>query len=322
MSTMQETCAEEQAEPRPPLLAKGRPVKLPGRGTLFVREVEGPAGAPTLLLLHGWMASAGLNWHHAFRALGEHFRVIAPDQRGHARGIRSWRRFRLDDCADDAAALLDVLGIESAIAVGYSMGGPVAKLLWRRHPARVSGLVLCATSPRPVRTSNAGAAAFRSAMIVAAGVGRISQLAIGVPTALRRRFVERVTRDPDSIRPSWAAAEFSRHDFRMMLEAGAELGRFDSQDWFRTIDVPTAVVVTTEDRAIPPEHQMLLARHIPDARVFCLDLGHDACRKPDFAGGLLAACHNVVQRAAMAQPPARRARARAGLEIRIVALLA
>ena len=41
---------------------------------------------------------------------------------------------RLADCADDVAALVDELGVTKVIAAGYSMGGPVAQLLWRRHP--------------------------------------------------------------------------------------------------------------------------------------------------------------------------------------------
>ena len=49
------------------------------RGTSYYREIEGPPGAPTLLLLHGWMATGGLNWLRGFEALGEKFRVIAPD---------------------------------------------------------------------------------------------------------------------------------------------------------------------------------------------------------------------------------------------------
>src|SRR5882724_7638081 len=105
-----------------PDIPLGRRVELPGRGTTFFREVAGPPGAPTVLLLHGLIASGGLNWFQAFGPLGKHFRVVAIDHRGHGRGMRSWRRFRLADCADDAAALLDVLGIEHAIAVGYSMG--------------------------------------------------------------------------------------------------------------------------------------------------------------------------------------------------------
>ena len=124
----------------------GRYVALPGRGRTFVRELPGPDGAPTVVLLHGWTTTAALNWSSSFGPLSRHFRVIALDHRGHGRGLRSSSPFRLEDCADDVAALLDSLGIERCIAAGYSMGGPIAQLLRRRHPGLVGGLVLCATS--------------------------------------------------------------------------------------------------------------------------------------------------------------------------------
>ena len=54
-----------------PPLPMGQRVPLQGRGTTFVREIAGPPGAPTVLLLHGWIASGGLNWFTAFDALGE-----------------------------------------------------------------------------------------------------------------------------------------------------------------------------------------------------------------------------------------------------------
>ena len=142
--------AVTEVAPEPPL-PRGQRIELAGRGTTFARIVDGPAGAPTVVLLHGWIASGGLNWFTAFGPLSQRYRVIAPDIRGHGRGIRSRRRFRLADCADDVAALLDQLGAEPAIVVGYSMGGPIAQLLWRRHPDQVAGLVLCATSYRFVR---------------------------------------------------------------------------------------------------------------------------------------------------------------------------
>ncbi len=73
--------------------------------------------------------------------------MIAFDHRGHGTGLRSKKPFRLEDCADDAVDIAAALGVERFIPVGYSMGGPIAQLMWRRHPDNVVGLVLCATAP-------------------------------------------------------------------------------------------------------------------------------------------------------------------------------
>ena len=53
---------------------------------------------------------------------------MAIDHRGHGRGLRTLQRFRLEDAADDAAALCELLGLKDVILVGYSMGGPIALL--------------------------------------------------------------------------------------------------------------------------------------------------------------------------------------------------
>ena len=71
-------------------------------------------------------------------------------------------RFRLEDCADDIAALAGVLGIGRFAAVGYSMGGMVAQLLYRRHAPLLSGLVFCSTA-RNARGSPAEQMAARGA---------------------------------------------------------------------------------------------------------------------------------------------------------------
>src|SRR5688572_33349502 len=105
-----------------PWLPPGQPLHLGRRGRTFVRQLPPPRpGAPTVVLLHGWMATADLNWFTSYRALSEHVGVVAIDQRGHGRGIRSMRPFRLEDCADDVAEVADALGLETFIPVGYSM---------------------------------------------------------------------------------------------------------------------------------------------------------------------------------------------------------
>ena len=110
------------------------------------RQSRRPRRNPPLMLLHGLGMTADLNWGAAYAELCQGFRVVAPDLPGHGRGIRPWPKFSLEKCADHMVALADWLGIDKFIACGYSMGSLVAQLIWRRHPDRVSGLVLGATS--------------------------------------------------------------------------------------------------------------------------------------------------------------------------------
>src|SRR5690606_18858711 len=77
------------AAPPAPELPDGREVELEGLGSVLVREVAGPPGAPAVFLLHGWTASADLNFFTCYRPLGERFRVLAFDHRGHGRGLRT-----------------------------------------------------------------------------------------------------------------------------------------------------------------------------------------------------------------------------------------
>ena len=96
--------------------------------------------------LHGWTATADINWHTSYDALARRFRVLALDHRGHGRGVqpRGLRSLRLEDWPTTSWRSADVLGLDRFVVAGYSMGGPIAKLVWRRHPDRVIG-------PGPVR---------------------------------------------------------------------------------------------------------------------------------------------------------------------------
>lgn len=293
----------ELAEAEPavagPPLPLGRRLELDGRGTTFVREVPGPPGAPTVLLLHGWMASGGLNWFQAFAPLGERYRVVAIDHRGHGRGIRSRRRFRLADCADDAAAVLDQLDTGPAIVVGYSLGGPVAQLLWKRHRSSVDGLVLAATS-HYLMPGMREQMLFASFMAAAAGTTRVGQAAFKGPTRQVRAWMPtgKAVR-PETMR-AWARAEMQRHDPRQLLEAGVAMSNYHGR-WVDGIDVPTAVLVTTRDRAVNPFAQLRMALRIPDAEIRRIDDGHMVCAKPSFGPAVLDAVDSVAARIALAR---------------------
>lgn len=250
--------------------------------------MEGPIGAPTLILLHGWTATADLNFFMCYRALGEHFRVIAIDHRGHGRGIRSNQPFRLSDCADDAAALADQLGITTFIPVGYSMGGTVAQLMWKRHEQRVRGLVLAATAAHFISSKQE-----RTAFNVLAGLGTIARF---TPKSVRESISDRIylSRKTMTWEP-WATQQVAGHEWRQILEAGAALGRYDARDWLETIDVPTAVIMTTEDQVVDPDRQKILATTIRDAHVYQLAANHDAvfARSQEFVPLLVQACLTV-----------------------------
>ena len=278
--------------PAAPPLPPGRRVMLPGRGRTFIREAEGPPGAATLLLLHGWTATADLNWFPTFRTLSQRFNVVAMDHRGHGRGIRSRRRFRLSDCADDAAALVDHLGTGPVIAVGYSMGGPVAQLLWRRHPELVRGLVLCATSRNFANTNQE--------RLMFAGLGGVALGARAVPRAVQRRLAERIlgNRFEHTSMEAWALSEMQRHSWHAILEAAQSLGRFDSRPWIGEVDVPAAVVAMRRDQLVHPRRQLALHRAIPDATLHPVDGDHTVCGTAPgrFLGALVPACESVARR--------------------------
>lgn len=268
-----------------------REVELPGRGRISIREMAGPVGAPAVVLLHGLAATGRLNWFTSVRALAERFRVIVLDHRGHGHGIRT-RHFRLADCADDVIALADVLGIESLFAVGYSMGGPIAKLCWSRHRDRVRGLVLCATANHFVMPEARGvASAVFPGMVVAARMA---------PEFFRERLISGMLRGvPLGDARDFAFREMSASDPATVMQAARAVIRFSSRDWASNIDVPTAVVITTKDMLVSPRRQYLLAESIPGAKIYEVHGDHLACVRASerFVPKLVKACEYVRDRA-------------------------
>ncbi|HEX5610643.1 MAG TPA: alpha/beta hydrolase [Solirubrobacterales bacterium] len=99
----------------------------------------------SLLLINGY-AATGSDWDPTFLAeLGRSFEVICPDNRGVGGSELGDAELSVESMASDMEALLDSLGIETALVVGWSMGGFVAQRLAARAPHRVSALALLAT---------------------------------------------------------------------------------------------------------------------------------------------------------------------------------
>ena len=129
-------------------------VTLPGGPTLSYQEWGRPDGA-VVLLLHG-LTSSSQSWKHVAPVLGQHFRCVAPDARGHGDSDRT-REYSFELMRDDVVGLMRELGILAAIPFGHSMGAVTAYLLAATEPDLVRMLVLedmpppdPARPPRPI----------------------------------------------------------------------------------------------------------------------------------------------------------------------------
>ncbi|UGT44533.1 alpha/beta hydrolase [Nocardia yamanashiensis] len=274
---------------------QGAMVELPGRGRTYVVDLPGPAAdSPAVILLHGASTTAMLNWFPCLKELGEHYRVILFDQRWHGRGIRS-ERFDLDDLADDVIAVADALGVDRPVLAGYSMGGLVAQLAAHRHPDRVGGIVLAATTYK-FQEKFRERAFHRS---WAAIVTSFSEWSFRRAELRRDKLAELPEYSwPVGRMDRWAMSEMRSTSGWALAQSLVALGRFDSSEWLPSLKTPTAVVITTRDRALPVGRQLEMAKMIPGAEIFLAKAGHAACalEADVFVPVFLEAVASVVER--------------------------
>ncbi|MCW5713366.1 MAG: alpha/beta fold hydrolase [Bauldia sp.] len=132
--------ATAQMTPPPAIAPVSTGVAPVGEAGIYY-EVFGEG--PTLLLLHGAYTSINLNWGAVIPALAEHHQVIAIDAQGHGHTADvPGRPITYEGMADDAAGVLQHLGIATADVLGYSLGGGAALQLAIRHPEMVSRLIV------------------------------------------------------------------------------------------------------------------------------------------------------------------------------------
>lgn len=272
-----------------PNVAQRRIVDIPGRGRLVVWDAGAPS-APAVFLLHGATLTAELNWSAVVAPLAERYRVITFDLRNHGEGPRR-ARFRLEECADDVAAIAVALGIARIVPAGYSMGGFIAQLLWKRHPDLVRAMVLCATS-----RNICGSPWERTiALMLPGAIATAAWAPAFYPFGADTLGASLLDHDLDPEARAWALARMRRMpllDALVALEVGAS---FTSHDWVSAIDVPTASVVTVRDRVVAPRRQYKLAGALADNTTIEIDADHGAfLSSPDqFAAAVSAACDAV-----------------------------
>jgi 3-oxoadipate enol-lactonase len=224
----------------------------------------------SVTLIHGWQATAEMNFFPLYRPLAERHPVIAADLRGHGRSLYPEEQFTLEAAADDHAALLRHLGVERTIVVGYSIGTAVTQVLVDRHPDVVAGIVLVGGEFRPGRRLHE-----KVYNRIGGWQGTAQRMTAGRWGA--HRVVSKAIREnPDAaaMRP-WLVGEMERGHSAAIRGAGRALGRFDGGPIASAHDVPASVVVTRRDRLVRPPRQEALAAAW-QADVIELDADHDA----------------------------------------------
>jgi len=217
--------------------------------------VEGPADAPALLLLHSIGTTLHV-WDPQAPALARRFRLIRPDMRGHGLSGVTPGEYTMRGLAQDAAALLDALGVTRAHVAGLSIGGRIAQQLAADAPERVASLLLVDTAlefPDPV-TWRARIAAVR-----AEGTQVLAD-------AVMPRWVV----DPEAPSGEGLRQMLLRTDRIGYAAAAAALRDARPEEVRGRIRAPTTIIVGEHDPAVPPAATEALRDAIPGARLIVL----------------------------------------------------
>ncbi len=217
-------------------------------------------GSRVVVLLHGFPFSADL-WLPQIKALGAHYRTIAPDLRGFGGSDVPGGPYTMDVFADDVSRMLDALEIERAVIGGLSMGGYIAFEFYRRYPERVNALVLADTRPHPDTPVARKHRQKMAELAIARGSSAVSEQLIPkllAPTTLtdKTEVVTSLRKIMDAARPEALAAAL----------AGMAL-REDARPLLPQIEVPALVLNGAEDAITSAAEAREWSSNLPDARV-------------------------------------------------------
>ena len=229
-------------------------------GTRIHYEVTGKSGATPVLMIQGLGASKNA-WNLQRISMATRFRIISFDNRGAGRSDKPTEPFTLEQMADDALAVLDAAGIETAHVVGASMGGVISQIVAVKYPHRVRSLTLVCTACRnhPWRQELLQAWAKTAADKGMIEVGKEAAQWVMSPRSFRRLVPAFTWMGP-------LAALRPRHSFVSQIDAILNT-REDLVDQLSTITAPTMVIVGNQDILTPRGDSEEIAERIPNAEL-------------------------------------------------------
>jgi 3-oxoadipate enol-lactonase len=229
-------------------------------GTRIHYEVTGKSGATPVLMIQGLGASKNA-WNLQRIAMATRFRIISFDNRGAGRSDKPIEPFTLEQMADDAIAVLDAAGIETAHVVGASMGGVISQIVAVKYPQRVRSLTLVCTACRnhPWRQELLQSWAKTAEEKGMIEVGKEAAQWVMSPRSFRRLVPAFTWMGP-------LAALRPRHSFVSQIHAILDT-REDLVDQLSTITAPTMVIVGNQDILTPRGDSEEIAERIPNAEL-------------------------------------------------------
>ena len=216
-------------------------------------------GAGTaLVFLHAGSTNSSL-WLFQALTFARSYQVVLIDHRGHGQSDKPHEPYGIPTHAGDVAAVLDTLGIESAVFIGNSIGGMTALQFNLDHPARVLGNVLLSTGTGLGRDMTAEV---RAAML--------GNFLTAFDAMMEGTVSARTRRERPELLPMLKAfhqvpSNYPEHSFAASF--GALDGPFDWDIAARLHEIlaPTLVLAGSEDQLIPPAVSATLAAAIPGA---------------------------------------------------------
>lgn len=243
---------------------------------------------PALVMVHGFPLDQTL-WDGQ-SALEGKLRLVRFDLPGFGGSTATAGPASMGSYAEAVVAVMDKVGLRRAALCGLSMGGYLLFELWRRHPERVSALVLCDT--RAEADTEEGRAARREGMRMVRE-GRRQQLLHGylprllAPSSLAdERIVARVQAMSDRASDEGIAAALqAMHD------------RPDSIPTLGSIRVPTLILVGSEDLLTPPAAARVMQAGIPGSQLQVIEgAGHlSPLERPEAFNAALAGFASVLK---------------------------
>ncbi len=202
-------------------------------------------GPPTVVLVHGFPFNSW-QWRPQMETLTERCRLIVPNLRGFGSSSLSPEPYTIARLADDIAELLLTLRVRRAVICGLSMGGYIAFEFFRRHRESVVALALVDTRPQPDSDEGKLNRAGMAELARNAGSDAVANVLLPklVASATRQRQPELV----DKLREMMESAPPQAIVDALIAMAS----RDDSVPLLREIDVPTLVLVGSEDAIALP----------------------------------------------------------------------